>query len=608
MSTGTPPVDDELAGFDPEWLRAKYRAERDKRIRRDGNRQYVEVADRLAAYGADPFSEPVEREPQNLATDVLLIGGGFATLVAAARLRAVGVDDITFVDTAGGFGGTWYWNRYPGAQCDVDAYIYLPLLEEIGYMPERKYAFGPEIRQHAERIAEHFDLGRSALFGTAVTRMTWQGDEQRWLVKTDRGDEISARFVAMAPGPLNRPKLPGIPGIENYQGHAFHTSRWDYSYTSGDESGSLDKLRDLSVGVVGTGSTAIQCIPHLAKHAGSLRVFQRTPAAVDWRRDRETDASWAASLQLGWHQERMNNFTKLTTGIDQEIDLVDDGWTELFPRLTGIAAAKEARRLGRRLTREEKDELLFRNDYLIMERIRRRVADVVEDATVAEKLMPWYRRLCKRPQFHDTYLQAFNQPNVQLVDTDGKGIDSFTARGPVVNGVEHPVDLMIFATGFEVGTAYVRRLGFDVIGRQGQRLSDKWSEGLRTFYGMQTHGFPNCFFLGQTQTGMTFNYTHTVTEQAGHVAHLIQETQKRGASSIDADQEAEDAWVEEMRRYARLGEDFYLECTPGFLNSEGEIRNPFGLNDAAYGPGPIAFFELLETWRNEGSERGVTYA
>ncbi|HET6963138.1 MAG TPA: NAD(P)/FAD-dependent oxidoreductase, partial [Acidimicrobiales bacterium] len=319
--------------FDPDALRRRYQEERDKRLRPDGNAQYVEMAGRYAHFLDDPYAEPPQREPLRDEVSVVVIGGGFAGLIAGARLRQAGVDDIRIIEKGGGFGGTWYWNRYPGAQCDVESYVYLPLLEETGYVPTEKYAHAPEILDHCRRIASHFDLERRACFSTEVTDLRWEAESSRWVLRTNRGDEMRARYVVMGNGPLHRPKLPGIPGIESFEGHSFHTSRWDYAYTGGDSTGGLDRLSDKRVGIIGTGATAVQVVPHVAAAAAELYVFQRTPSSIDVRANRPTDPDWAATLEPGWQKKRVENFTLLTSGGWAPEDLVMDGWTDIIGRL-----------------------------------------------------------------------------------------------------------------------------------------------------------------------------------------------------------------------------------------------------------------------------------
>ncbi|HEY5647607.1 MAG TPA: NAD(P)/FAD-dependent oxidoreductase, partial [Pseudomonadales bacterium] len=385
--------------LNPDSLRERYREERDKRIRADGNAQYTEVTGKFAHYLDDPYVEPVERSPVEDFVEVVIIGGGFGGLLAGARLREAGVEDLRIIEKGGDFGGTWYWNRYPGAQCDIESYIYLPLLEELNYVPKEKYSYAPEILKHSRAIGEHYNLYDKALFQTEVTGMTWDDGAKEWHLDTNRGDRLRARFVCMSNGPLNRPKLPGVPGIESFKGHTFHTSRWDYDYTGGDTTGGLVKLRDKRVGVIGTGATAIQCVPHVAESAKELFVFQRTPSSVDVRGNRPTDPDWAQSLQPGWQHHRMTNFNVLVTGGQQDEDLVNDGWTDIIRNLGGLANAR-ADQSGE-MSPEEMAARVELADFEKMNQIRARVDAIVEDRETADALKPWYRQFCKRPCFND---------------------------------------------------------------------------------------------------------------------------------------------------------------------------------------------------------------
>ena len=592
--------------FDPDALLAKYLAERDKRLREDGNAQYVEVKAEFSRYVEDPYVDAgFTREPVFDEVEFTVIGGGFGGLLMGARLREAGIKQIRMVESAGDFGGTWYWNRYPGAMCDVESYCYLPLLEELGYMPKHKYSFAPEILEHSRNIARHYRLYDDALLQTGVTELRWDEDDRRWIITTNRGDRFRTRYVAMANGPLSRPKLPGIPGINTFKGYTFHTSRWDYRYTGGDSSGGLTGLKDKRVGIIGTGATAIQCVPHLGEAAQQLYVFQRTPSSVDVRNNSETDPQWAASLEPGWQRRRMENFNILVSGGDQDEDLVHDGWTDIFRNLMGGAAKQAARKLGRRLTSEERAELLVLWDYRKMNQVRARVDSIVKDPAAAEALKPWYRQFCKRPCFHDEYLQTFNRPNVTLVDTHGEGVERLTENGVVANGREYELDCLIFATGFEVGTSYTRRAGYDIVGRGGETLSRHWSGGLRTLHGLTAHGFPNCFFLGFTQTAITVSVPQALNEQADHVTYMVTASRAQGYETLEPTAEAEQAYVDEVHSLARLGERFYRECTPGYYNSEGAAGNKNGFFSDMYGAGPLRFFEKLKAWRADGRLEGL---
>jgi cation diffusion facilitator CzcD-associated flavoprotein CzcO len=591
--------------FDPDALHAKYLRERDKRLE-DGGREYIEVKAEFSRYVDDPYVEPgFSRAPVLDEVEFAVIGGGFGGLLMAARLREIGFKRLRMIETGGDFGGTWYWNRYPGAMCDVESYCYLPLLEETGYIPKHKYSFAPEIFEHAQRIARHYDLYDDALMQTSITDLRWDEPSERWIISTNRGDRFKAQYVAMANGPLSRPKLPSLPGINDFKGYTFHTSRWDYRYTGGDSYGKLSKLADKRVGIIGTGATAVQCIPHLGESAQRLFVFQRTPSSIDVRGNCETDPAWAATLTPGWQRHRMENFNILVNGGEQDVDLVHDGWTDIFRNLTGTALKQASQRLGRELTGSERAQLLVLSDYRKMNQIRARVDSIVKDTATAEALKPWYRQFCKRPCFHDEYLQTFNRANVTLVDTQGKGVERLTENAVVVGGKEYEVDCLIFATGFEVGTSYTRRAGYDVVGRGGLALSKHWGDGLRTLHGLTSHGFPNCFFVGRTQTGLPVNLPLALEHQTRHVAYMLSEMHRRGAKIIEPTAEGEAGYVQEVRSLARRSERFYRECTPGYYNSEGSEGNKRGFFSEGYGAGSVRFFEVLEEWRKEGRMAGI---
>ncbi|GAA4608579.1 cation diffusion facilitator CzcD-associated flavoprotein CzcO [Actinoplanes octamycinicus] len=569
---------DELAA-----LRARYQHERDRRIRPEGTAQYRRAAGEFGYYAKDPYTPWAERASRHDRVDAVVIGGGFGGLLTGARLRQAGVKDIRVIDEAGDFGGTWYWNRYPGIHCDIESTVYLPLLEEVGYVPKWRYAPGEEIRQHCMAIAEKFDLYSGALFHTRVVELRWDDEASLWTVRTDRGDEFQTRYVTVSSGTLTQPKLPGVPGIEKFSGHTFHTSRWDQHYD----------LTGKRVAVVGTGATGIQVIPHVAEAAEHLYVFQRTPSTVDFRGNRPIDPEWAATLQPGWQQERLDNFLTIVTGGHADQDLIADGWT---------ATAKLQRQLltgtlDSTITAEERDYLDELADFRKMDEIRARVDEIVEDPATAEALKPWYRYMCKRPTFSDFYLQTFNRPNVTLVDTaDFGGITAMTSSGILVGEQEYQVDCVIFATGFEVGISGVVSGTLPVHGRDGQQLLHYWARGPRTLHGFYTHGFPNLFHLGALQNAAAVNFVHVLQEQATHIAAVVAEAERRGARRVEPTLEAEEAWLATIRETAPDNFKFQAECTPGYYNGEGKPRP---VNNS-FGPGPVVFHELLRSWRAEG--------
>jgi len=593
------PTAEEL-GFDPGALREKYAAERARRLRPDGNSQYQEITGKYAHYNQDPYVAPGFTRPAlHEELDVLIVGGGFGGLLAAARLQKAGITNLRIIEKAGDFGGTWYWNRYPGAQCDIESYMYLPLLEETGYIPKEKYSFAPEIFEHAQRIGKHFNLYEKACFQTQIKEARWDDQEGRWTITTDRDDVFRARFVIMSSGPLNRPKLPALPGIESFKGHTFHTSRWDYEYTGGDTTGNLHKLHDKRVGIIGTGATAIQCVPHLGEHAKQLYVFQRTPSSVDERGNQPTDPEWVKTLTPGWQAYRNYNFTSILNGVLVKEDLVGDQWTSLFKLLGNLLTNKERSGLSDR----EVALLAEIADFQKMNEVRARVASTVRDPGTAEALKPWYGQWCKRPTFNDDYLPTFNRPNVKLVDTKGKGVERVTEHGVVVDGVEYEVDCLIFATGFEVGTVYTRRAQFEMYGRGGVSLSEYWAKGMRTYHGFLSHGFPNCFHMGLTQTGFAANFTYMLDEQTTHVAHVIAQVNGRNAKAVEPTPEAEAEWVKLVTGPTVMTE-YQNICTPGYYNGEGTNEGQ-GFLQTNYPEGGLAFFALLARWREQGDFEGL---
>lgn len=570
----------------PEQLREKYRLEREKRVRPDGIAQYVEPSAVDEDLDRDPFVEPgFTRDPVIDDVDVVVVGAGFGGMMAAGFLRQAGVSSMRIIDKAGDFGGTWYWNRYPGAACDVESHVYLPLLEETGYMPTEKYVGAPEIFAYCQLLGRHFDLYPHALFQTDVTTMDWDGDTARWVVCTSRADRITARFVVVAGGVLHKAKLPGIDGIETFAGHAFHTSRWDYAYTGGSPTEPMVDLADKRVGIIGTGATAVQAVPHLAASAKELYVFQRTPAPVGVRNNAPTDPEWFASLPAGWQDERIRNFVAVMAGDEPPEDLVADGWTSMLYVDT-----------RRHVTDPADQQRLERIDFDNMESLRRRVDEVIDDPAVAGRLKPWYGQMCKRLCFHDAYLQSFNRPNVHLVDTEGRGVDRITPAGVVVDGVEYPLDCLIYASGFEVTTDYTHRLGFDPCGRGGQSLSEAWAEGPATLHGVLTRGFPNLLMISTVQGGQNINFLFTITATARHVAWLVGQCHERGITELEPTAEAQDAWLGRILEGIEQTWRYQVGCTPGYLNNEGggDFRSA---KSAAFMGSAIDYAATLEQWR-----------
>lgn len=588
-----------------EALRKKYLEERDKRLKSEGNEQYVALKGKFAHFLEDPYTPVTKRAPKTDHVTFAFIGGGFSGLVTAARVREAGIDSVRIIEKGGNFGGTWYWNRYPGAQCDTASMVYMPLLEETGHMPSEKYAHAPEILEQCIRIANKFDLYKDALFHTEVTDLEWDDTKSRWIISTNRGDRFTAQFLGMGTGPLHVPKLPGIPGIESFKGHSFHTSRWDYDYTGGDPKGApMEKLRDRRVAIIGTGATAVQCIPHLAKACKALFVCQRTPSSVDVRDNQPIDPKWFESIATpGWQQRWLENFTANQAGGAADEDLVKDGWTDLSRRIrTKIFALPPEERTPMNMLRAYED-----SDYEKMEEIRARAEALVKDKETAEKLKAWYRQLCKRPCFHDQYLQAFNEPSTKLVDTDGKGVERITEKGVVVAGKEYDVDCIIYASGFEVGTPFERRAGFNPKGRGGVRLSEYWANGMRTKHGTHVHGFPNMFIVQPTQgANLISNVPHNLTEAGKTIAMIVKQTLDSGKAQVEVTKESEDAWIALLLSGPglMLGSQ---DCTPGYYNNEGKDPGPAAKYHVGYPGGASAYFQYLDKWRRSGTFDGLAF-
>ena len=591
-----------------EQLRQRYEQERVKRIRRDGTDQYIETKGVFSTLSEDPFSTPAPRAVLNDHVTFLFIGAGFSGVTAGANLHMQGIDDFRIIDGAGDFGGTWYWNRFPGAMCDTASMIYMPMLEETNYMPTRKYASGPEIRGHVARIAEQYNLRSKSIFSTKVTELRWDEEEHLWRVSTNRGDAFTAKYVALGTGPLHKMKLPGIPGIESFQGHMFHTARWDYSYTGGDEHGAaMEGLSDKRVGIIGTGATAVQCVPPLGASAGELFVFQRTPSAVDVRNNEAIDPTWFSKLEPGWQDKWIRNFVEILSMFDTEGDLIQDGMTaggkRMRQRLLDAVGGPE------NWTLEMVRAAYEFTDDVHMTSVRERTNEVINDPETADKLKAWYRQFCKRPCFHDEYLPTFNRENVHLIDTDGCGVERIDETGVWVGGQHYPLDCLIFATGYEVTTDYSRRAEIDVYGKNTQTLADAWRDGMTSLHGIHVNGFPNLFIVGVAQ-GAYFiaNATSNFTDSAKTISKIVRHAEDIGANTVECDADAEKNWVNAM---LAAPDDVIFggpDCTPGYYNNEGgELDRKHKLSTSGYPLGAVAYFDYIEQWRNTGTFDGLIF-
>jgi cation diffusion facilitator CzcD-associated flavoprotein CzcO len=563
------------AVFNPE-EQARYRAFKEARR---GAADYMPMEGEFARYLADVYSaEPVAREPLTDECEILVVGAGFAGLLLWHKLRAAGFEDVRFCEKGGDVGGTWYWNRYPGIACDVEAYSYLPLLEETGYVPSMKFASGFEILEYCQLIAEKFGFYERCLFHTTVDSTVWDETARRWTVNTNRGDAMRARFVILANGILTTPKLARIAGMETFQGASFHTSRWNYD---------ID-LAGKRVGIIGTGATAVQAIPELAKVAGELFVFQRTPSSIDVRDQRATTdeerAQWA--VEPGWARARRARFARISAG-RTAMKANDDYLSGKIPDF------KERKTHERQLTPQEFIAKQLDSNFRIMEQIRGRVDAIVEDAKTAAALKPYYPYGCKRPTFHDEYLPAFNLPHVRLVDTAPSGVKEINARGVVHDGVEYPLDVLIYATGFQWMAASTFNM---ITGRDGVTLSEKWrAEGVKTFLGLHCAGYPNLFIVAGPQGGGgSFNFTDAIDVHNDYVVSMLSAMRERGQTTVDVTAAAVDAYATHCRE-ADIASQPLRDCL-SYYNGEGNAE-----------PGSLAYYGGGR-WRQMRAEAQATLA
>ena len=627
--------DDAVGSVDVLQIEKRYREERAKRLRDDCNDQFIDISlsDKFQHFQDDPWVDTAAvKDARTMFPDnrcqMLILGAGFGGLLYAVRMVEAGIrpENLRIIDTAGGFGGTWYWNRYPGLMCDIESYSYLPLLEETGYIPRHRYAYGEEIREYAGLVARRWGVAGSAVFQTRAQKLVWDEVAKEWqveLVQQRTGESpqklnIRSQFVAMVNGVLNWPKLPGLPGILDYKGEVFHTSRWNYALTGGSPSDpSLTKLQDKRVAIIGTGATAVQAVPHLARWSKHLYVVQRTPAAVDHRDQRDTNEEWfrkEVATSAGWQRERLRNFHQhFTTGKQPDINLVDDQWTHavgMVPIAGNSAGPKTMEELPTYM------RTIHSIDTPRQNRIRVRVEQIVNDPSVAKKLQAWYPTWCKRPCFHDEYLSVFNRENVTLVDTDGQGPDRLTADSIVVGDRSYPVDTIVFATGFRApfGGTPAEKANMTVIGRGGVSMSAEWArDGPSTLHGVLDHNFPNLFLSGPWQASTSPNFLFNVDALAKHSAYILAEAMAMAGGrhfAVTATAAATRDWaMQVLMRAAPMAA--LAGCTPGYFNSEGAMdRLPpeaqmVAARSGLWGHGIEDFLGHVEKWRAGGGMQDI---
>ena len=627
--------DDGVNGVDTLQVEKRYGEERAKRLRDDTNDQFVEVhlSDKFKHFQEDPWVDSTAVKdiqvmfPENRC-QMLILGAGWGGLLYAVQMVEAGIrpEDIRIIDTAGGFGGTWYWNRYPGLMCDVESYIYLPLLEETGYIPRHRYSYSEEIRDYTNLVAKKWGLADSAVFQTKAEKIVWNEAAKEWeveLTQHRKGEpactmNIHTQFIVAASGLLNWPKLPNFPGVLDYKGDTFHTSRWNYALTGGSPADpSLNKLHDKRVAIIGTGATAVQAIPHLARWSKHLYVVQRTPSAVDCRDQRETDEDWFrknVATSAGWQRERIRNFHQhFTTNEKPSVNLVDDEWSRA-PSYSAIIGGPTGPKSVQEIPAYT--GTLRALDVRRQNRVRTRVEQIVKDPSVANKLQAWYPTWCKRPCFHDDYLPTFNRDNVTLLDTDGKGVDRLTSDSIVIGDQSYPVDIIIFATGYRtpVSGSPAERANLNIIGRNGVSMSEAWAQnGPTTLHGVLDCNFPNLFLSGAWQASAGPNFSFVLQMLARHAAYIVAEARRKAdgqAFTVQPTPAAAEDWgTQIMMRAAAMAA--VAGCTPSYLNAEGAVdrippeKQMQAARSGIWGAGIEDFLVHVEAWRAEGGMQGI---
>ncbi len=494
------------------------------------------------------------RRPETETADAVIVGAGFAGMYAHLKLRGLGFSVIG-VDAADDVGGTWWWNRYPGARCDIlstdYSYSFDPDLEQEWDWSER-YATQPEILDYASHVADRFDLRRDVRFSTRVVDATWNDEASTWTVTTDHDDRWTCRFLIMAVGALSSANRPAIDGIESFAGETHHTGQWPH--------GGVD-VTGKRVAVIGTGSSGIQSIPLLAERAASLTVYQRTPAFTVPARNAALDPQAVAELKAHYREHR-------------ELQRQSYGGT-LSPQPTHSAHEVSETERERRFDEIWESGTLFGflgsyNDVMIDETanaivadyVRRRIRSIVNDPATAERLCPTgypigAKRLCLDTGYYETY----NRPNVSLVDLRENPIECITANGIRTTDGERDFDIIVLATGFDAMTGPL--LGPTITGTHGT-LRDAWSAGPRTYLGLMSNGFPNLFTVtGPGSPSVMTNMLVSIEQHVDWIADALDHLRTADLTRIEPTLEAQDEWVAHVNELASFslypkGNSWYL--------------------------------------------------
>jgi len=471
--------------------------------------------------------------------DVLVIGAGFAGLYAIHRLRQQGLS-VRCIEAAPDVGGVWYWNRYPGARCDVESlqysYSFSQELEQEWDWSER-FAAQPEILAYLRHVADRFDLRRDITFGRTVTTAVWDEGRRLWAVTTDDGTTLRARFCVMASGSLSAFRLPDFPGLSDFKGQAYHTGNWPEIPVD---------FRGKSVAVIGTGSSGIQAIPVIAREAAELFVFQRTPNFIIPARNKPMDDAY----QRAWKAEYDVHRAKARL-VGTLYEFSGRGALE-------VDADEREREYARRWEKGGVNFVhSFNNIYTDLaanetaaEFVRDRIRELVQEPDVAETLCPKDHPLgAKRICVASDYFETYNRDSVRLVDVRAEPIETVTATGIRTGARDYAVDIIVFATGYDALTGALTRI--DIRGISGRTIQDKWAAGPRNYLGLMTAGFPNMFIVtGPGSPSVLVNMVVGIEHHVDWIADCLEDLRRRGARTIEAETEAEDAWVAHVNEAA----------------------------------------------------------